>query len=125
MSTGLPPGVYFATHYVDRQGRVENWHYYYEDGRVELVDEDGTLLVYRFEPQHIAELKQAIQGTGLAGASSLEAGVVHDAGAVTYSWSFDGQEGSVSNRAYPAAEHPAMARLDTVLARLEAGTAAR
>ena len=114
MSSTLPEGVYFAIHYVDRQGRVENWHNYYEDGRVELVDEDGTLLVYQFTPTHVAELKSAILDLATSDAVQLALQKVHDAGVLSYQWSFDGNEGATSSPGQPPIANPTISRLDAV-----------
>lgn len=119
MTDELPAGCYLASHYVDRQGNVENWHYYYQDGRLELVDEDGTFLVCTFTPEQVEQAQQAIRTSGLTSAESLGREGIYDSAAYTYVWSLDGQNGSVTNAAYPAREHPAFAALETQLNAIE------
>jgi hypothetical protein len=115
----LPAGCYLASHYVDRQGNVENWHYYYQDGRLELVDEDGTLEVCRFTAEQVDQAQQAMRGSGLLRAASLGAAGIHDSAAFSYLWDLDGQRGSATNAATPAREHEVFSAFEAQLHAIE------
>ncbi len=115
-----PRDSYLASHYVDRRRRLETRRVYYDDGRVEAFDGREWWQVCRFSPDQVERARQAVRASGLPGAEDLPAGKAHDTAALTYSWSLDGQAGSVTNGAYPAREHAAFRALEERLDALEA-----
>jgi len=112
MMEDLPDGAYFATHYLDRRGNVETRRVYYDDGRVEAFDGREWWRVCDFLPEQIQRAKDAIRTSGLLSADDMTAEGVNDAAMLKYSWSLDGERGSVTNYAYPARKHPAFQKLD-------------
>ena len=119
MSDELPAGCYLASHYRDRQGNVENWHYYYQDGRLELVDEEGTFLVCTLTPEQVEQAREAIRTSGLTSAASQGSDGIHDSAALTYIWNVDGLRGSVTNAATPARAHAGLAAFEERLNAIE------
>lgn len=113
----LPAGAYLRTRYIDRRRNLDLRTVYYDDGRVELTDAEGTMLVCTFTPQQVARAKDAIRASGLLAAQDIDCSSVNDSAAYTMDWSLDGRSGIVANAAYPARKHPAM---EAVLATLDA-----
>lgn len=115
----LPAGAYLAWRYVDAHRAIDRRQVYYDDGRVEAVDNDERWLLCRLAPDQVAAAKAAIADSGLPAAADVTAEGAHDTAPVTYAWRLDGDEGQVTNAGYPAVGHPEIARLDAALADLE------
>lgn len=107
-----PAGAYFATHYRDGRRGVETRRVYYDDGRVEAFDGNEWWRVCEFSPEQVQAARDAIRASGLLTAQDLSAEGVYDTAALTYAWSLDGRQGSVTNYAYPARQHPAFEKVD-------------
>jgi len=117
----VPEGSYLVCHYHDAQRGEDTWSVYFEDGRVEFFDGEEWSAVCRFTEEQVHRAKEAIRASGLLRASDLTTDdVIYDTAAVTYVWSLDGEEGSVTNWVYPAEIHPAFDALENELDRLEA-----
>ena len=115
----LPAGSYLMSEYHDGHRRLEIRTVYYDDGRVELSDAEGTMTVCVFTPEQVARAKDAIRASGLLSASDLSAEGVHDSATFTYLWKLDGQSGSVTNAAYPTRQHTAFKILEEQLNAIE------
>ena len=113
----LPAGAYLRTRYVDGRRDLDLRTVYYDDGRVELTDAEGTMLVCTFTPDQVAHAKDAIRASGLLAAQDIDMSGVNDSAGYLMDWSLDGHSGTVANAAYPARKHPAM---EAVLSALDA-----
>ena len=112
MTEERPAGAYFATRYRDRRRGVETRRVYYDDGRVEAFDGHEWWRVCDFSPEQVRQAQEAIRASGLFDAQDMTAEGVYDTAALTYAWWLDGQQGSVTNYAYPARKHPAFEAVD-------------
>lgn len=119
MAELLPSGSYLASHYDDRRRQFETRRVYFEDGRVEAYDGQEWWAVCRFSTDQVAQAKAVVRASGLLTATDLTAAGIHDTAALTYAWNLDGQQGSVTNWAYPARTHPAFETLEQQLDELE------
>lgn len=115
MSADLPGGAYLATHYRDARRGVETRRVYYEDGRVEAFDGKEWWTVCTLAAAQVAAVKQAVSGSGILQAADLHAPAIRDTARLTYAWRLAGGSGSVTNYAYPAQKHPAMAAIDRLV----------
>jgi hypothetical protein len=115
----LPPGSYLASRYLDRRRRFQTRRVYYEDGRVEAFDGRRWWTVCRFSPDQVTQAKVAVRESGLLAAQDLTAEGVFDTAMLTYAWNLEGERGSITNRAYPARQHPAFMALEERLRALE------
>jgi hypothetical protein len=113
----LPTGAYLRTRYSDSRRNLDLRTTYYDDGRVELIDAEGTMLICTFTPQQVAQAKDAVRAGGLLAAQDMDSGGVNDSAGFSMDWALDGRSGTVANAAYPARKHPAM---EAVLATLDA-----
>jgi hypothetical protein len=118
-SADPPEGSYLASRYRDSRRGLETRRLYHEDGRVDAFDGREWWTVCHFSPDQVGRAKDAIRESGLLTASDMTAEGFHDTATLTYSWQLDGQHGSVTNRAYPARDHPAFVALEERLNALE------
>jgi hypothetical protein len=100
---------------MDRRRNVETRRVYYDDGRVEAFDGKEWWRVCNFSDEQVQQAKEAIRVSGLMDAQDMTSKGVYDTATLTYSWSFNGRQGSVTNFAYPARKHPAFEKLDARL----------
>ncbi len=114
-----PEGSYLASRYRDVRRRLETRRVYYEDGRVDAFDGRDWWTVCHFSPDQVVRAKDMIRESGLLTAPDMTAEGFHDTATMTYTWQLDGQHGSVTNRAYPARDHPAFVALEERLDALE------
>jgi hypothetical protein len=117
--TGLPDGAYLAWRYVDGHRGVDRAQVYWDDGRVEAIEDERVEAVCRFDPAQVATARQAILDSGLAEAVDRGRGDGHDTAAVTYWWRVGVRRGSIVNAAYPVEQPPEIDRLEARLAELE------
>lgn len=112
--------LYLLQRYVDGHRGYEKQRRYHEDGRVEIVDDDGARLRWRFTSEQVAAAKDAIRASGLMDAEDLERpDDVRDAATLGHTWRLAGEEGTVTNRGYPAVRHPAQEALAEALRTIE------
>jgi hypothetical protein len=119
--------LYLLQRYVDGRRRYEKQRRYHGDGRVEIVEGEDSRVRWHFDADQVAAAKEAIRASGLCGADDLERPAdTNDTAALSHTWWLDGEEGTVTNRAYPAERHPAQDALAERLRELErAADAAR
>jgi len=115
----LPEGAYLGWRYVDRRRSIDRRQLYYDDGRVEAIEGDRRWQLCRFSEDEVGAAKAAIVDSGLPEAVDAPVVTASDTAPVVYAWRLDEREGRVANMSYPAADHPALERLDALLAEIE------
>ena len=115
----LPAGAYLAWRFVDRRRHIDRAQVYWDDGRVEAVDDGGREELFRLSPEDVEAARRAVVDSGLPAATDRSRADTADSGSVTYWWRAGGHRGTVVNTAYPAEQPPEVERLESLLAELE------
>lgn len=115
----LPDGAYLAWRYVDRRGHVDRAQVYWDDGRVDALEDGQREEIFRFSPTEVEAARRAVVESGLPGATDLPGGDVDDTASVTYWWRVGDRGGAVVNSRYPAEQPAEIERLEARLAALE------
>jgi len=112
--------LYLLQRYVDGHRGYEKQRRYHEDGRVEIVDDDGERIRWRFTPEQVAAAKDAVRASGLVDADDLDRPEdVRDTATLSHTWWLGDTEGTVVNRGYPAIRHPAQEALAEAMREIE------
>ena len=119
MLTGLPDGAFLAWRYVDGHRRIDRGQIYWDDGRVEALEDTTSELVCTFDRDQVEAARRAVVDSGLPDATDRARGDAHDTAAITYWWRVVAGTGRSSTAAYPVEQPPEIDRLEARLAELE------
>jgi hypothetical protein len=115
----LPDGAYLAWRYVDGHRHVDRAQVYWDDGRVEAMEDGEREELCRFSPEDVEAARRAIVESGLPDATDRARDDAFDTAAMTYWWRADGRRGALVNTAFPAEQPVEVERLEARLAELE------
>lgn len=115
----LPDGAYLAWRYVDRHRHIDRGQVYWDDGRVEAVEDGEREELFRFSPREVKAARRAVVESGLPGATDRSRDDAYDTASLTYWWRAEGRRGALVNTAYPAEQPAEIERLESRLAELE------
>ncbi|HEX7276890.1 MAG TPA: hypothetical protein VF244_05900 [Acidimicrobiales bacterium] len=116
---GLPDGAYLAWRYVDGHRHVDRAQVYWDDGRVDAVEDGEREELFRFNAQEVEVARRAIVESGLPAAADRSRDDAYDTASLTYWWRAGGRTGAVVNSAYPAEQVDEIERLESLLVELE------
>jgi hypothetical protein len=119
MLDGLPDGAFLAWRYVDGHRGIDRGQIYWDDGRVEALEESTSELLCTFDGDQVEAARRAVVDSGLPDATDPVRGDAHDTAAITYWWRVAGRQGTFVNAAYPVEQPPEIDRLEARLAELE------
>jgi hypothetical protein len=119
MLGGLPDGAFLAWRYVDGHRGIDRAQIYWDDGRVEALEDDANELVCTFDGDQIEAARRAVLDSGLPDATNRARDDAHDTAAITYWWRVAGRQGTLVNSAYPVEQPAEIERLEASLAELE------
>ena len=116
---GLPDGAYLAWRYVDGHRHIDRAQVYWDDGRVEAIENGERDELCRFSAGEVEAARRAIVESGLPAATDRARDDAYDTAALTYWWRAEGRCGALVNTAYPAEQPAEIERLEARLAELE------
>jgi hypothetical protein len=88
-------GAYLAWTYQDAARHQAYGQVYWDDGRVESVDQSGRTELCRFGDAQLRAARAAVVELSTA-VVTLTRGPAHDTATVLYTWSVDGEHGSLA-----------------------------
>jgi len=114
----VPSGAYLAWRYNDARHRVQRGRIYWDDGRVESIEDYRREEVCRLDPdQKNAARAAVLAALGSRADPSPDQPSAYDTASVVYAWRLNGHEGQFGYD-YPP-EPPAIATLEARLTELE------
>ena len=119
MLTGLPDGAFLAWRYVDGHRGIDRGQIYWDDGRVEALEDAASELVCTLDGDQVEAARRAVLDSGLPDATDRARGDAHDTASITYWWRVAGRHGTLVNAAYPVEQPAEIDRLEARLAELE------
>ena len=106
MVGGLPDGAFLAWRYVDGQRGIDRGQIYWDDGRVEALEDTTSELVCTFDRDQVEAARRAVVDSGLPDATDRARGDTHDTASITYWWRVAGRQGTFVNAPTRSSSRP-------------------